>query len=42
MVAAWAAVAAFFVARNRWNQPGNQTTLAGLIDETVGEFLSPA
>jgi AcrR family transcriptional regulator len=39
VVAAWAAVAAFFVARNRWNQAANRQTLAELIDLTVEEFL---
>jgi AcrR family transcriptional regulator len=38
-VAGWAAVAVFFVARNRWNQPANRSTLAQLIDETLAEFL---
>ncbi|MFI5952246.1 TetR/AcrR family transcriptional regulator [Cryptosporangium sp. NPDC051539] len=40
VVAAWAAVAVFFVARNRWNQPGNERTLAGLMDEALDEFVS--
>jgi len=39
-VAGWTAVAVFFVARNRWNQPANRKTLADLIDETLAEFLS--
>ena len=39
-VAGWSAVAMFFVARNRWNQPANRTTLAALIDETLQEFVS--
>ena len=38
-VAAWSAVAAFYVARNRWNQAGNRQPLAELIDETLAEFL---
>jgi AcrR family transcriptional regulator len=38
VVTAWTAVAAFFVARNRWNQPANQQTLAQLITETLEEF----
>ena len=38
VVAAWTAVAVFFVARNRWNQPGNERPLAELMDEALGEF----
>ena len=41
-VAGWAAVAVFFLARNRWNQPANRRTLAQLIDETLEEFVSAA
>jgi AcrR family transcriptional regulator len=41
-VAAWTAVAAFFVARNRWNQAANRRSLAGLIEETLEEFLDAA
>ncbi|GAA2582082.1 TetR/AcrR family transcriptional regulator [Winogradskya consettensis] len=39
-VSGWAAVAMFFVARNRWNQPGNQRPLSDLIDEAHKEFLT--
>ncbi|MFI1994149.1 TetR/AcrR family transcriptional regulator [Actinoplanes sp. NPDC020271] len=39
-VAGWTAVAIFFVARNQWNQPGNEHTLADLITTTLQEFLS--
>ncbi len=39
-VSAWTAVAVFFVARNRWNQPGNERTLAAHMDEVATEFLS--
>ena len=39
VVAAWSAVAVFYVARNRWNQAGNRQPLAELIDETLAEFL---
>ncbi|MGK5683693.1 TetR/AcrR family transcriptional regulator [Actinoplanes sp. URMC 104] len=39
-VAAWTAVAVFFVARNRWNQPGNERTLAEHITATLAEFLA--
>jgi AcrR family transcriptional regulator len=42
VVAAWTAVAVFFVARNRWNQPGNDRTLADLMAETLDTFLSAA
>jgi AcrR family transcriptional regulator len=38
-VSAWAAVAVFFVARNRWNQPGNRQTLAALIDATLDDYV---
>ncbi|MEU8819338.1 helix-turn-helix domain-containing protein [Actinoplanes sp. NPDC048796] len=41
-VAAWTAVAIFFVARNQWNQPGNQRTLADLIATTLRDFLGAA
>ncbi|WP_203836100.1 TetR/AcrR family transcriptional regulator [Winogradskya humida] len=40
VVSGWAAVAMFFVARNRWNQPGNQRPLSDLIDEAHKEFLT--
>jgi AcrR family transcriptional regulator len=39
VVTSWAAVAVFFVARNRWNQPGNRYTLAELIDATTAEAM---
>jgi AcrR family transcriptional regulator len=39
-VAAWTAVAVFFVARNRWNQPDNTRTLADLIGATLDEYLA--
>lgn len=39
-VAAWTAVAIFFVARNRWNQPTNDRPLAELIDTTLEEFCT--
>ncbi|GAA0266246.1 helix-turn-helix domain-containing protein [Cryptosporangium japonicum] len=39
VVAAWAAVAVFFVARNQWNQPANRRTLAELINSELEEFL---
>lgn len=39
-IAAWTAVAAFFVARNRWNQAANQHTLAELIEQALEDFLS--
>ena len=39
-VAAWTAVAVFFVARNRWNQPANDRTLADLLTATLEEYLS--
>jgi AcrR family transcriptional regulator len=39
LVTAWTAVAVFFVARNRWNQPTNHQTLAGLIQSTLEEFI---
>lgn len=42
VIAGWAAVAAFFVARNRWNQPANRRTLADLIDESLEQFVSAA
>ncbi|AEV85123.1 yvdT-like transcriptional regulator [Actinoplanes sp. SE50] len=38
-VAAWTAVAIFFVARNQWNQPDNQHTLAHLIAMSREDFL---
>ncbi|WP_305787201.1 TetR/AcrR family transcriptional regulator [Symbioplanes lichenis] len=37
-VAGWTAVAIFFVARNRWNQPGNEHTLGELIAATLEDF----
>jgi hypothetical protein len=39
VVAAWTAVAVFFVARNRWNQPANHHSLAELIEMTLDEFI---
>lgn len=39
-VTGWAAVAVFFVARNRWNRPGNQRTLAAHLDGAAAEFVS--
>ncbi|MET0424817.1 MAG: helix-turn-helix domain-containing protein [Actinoplanes sp.] len=39
-VAAWTAVAVFFVARNRWNQAGNRHTLADLMGTVLDEFLT--
>jgi len=42
LVTAWTAVAVFFVARNRWNQPTNDRTLAGLIELTLEEFVRAA
>lgn len=39
-VTAWTAVAVFFVARNRWNQPGNERTLTDHMDAVAAEFLS--
>jgi hypothetical protein len=42
IVAGWTAVAVFFVARNRWNQAGNDRTLADLMAETLDTFLSAA
>jgi AcrR family transcriptional regulator len=42
VVAAWTAVAVFFVARNRWNQAGNDRTLADLIATTLESFLTAA
>ena len=44
-VTAWTAVAVFFVARNRWNQPGNTYPLATHIDIALTEFrtaMAPA
>ncbi|GAA3297605.1 TetR family transcriptional regulator [Dactylosporangium vinaceum] len=38
-VAGWTAAAVFFAARNRWNQPGNERTLAELMGETLETFL---
>lgn len=38
IVTAWTAVAVFFVARNRWNQPGNAQPLADLIDTSLADF----
>jgi AcrR family transcriptional regulator len=37
-VAAGAAAAVFFTARNRWNQPGNERTLAGHMTEVYDAF----
>jgi len=42
VVSAWTAVAVFFAARNRWNQPGNDRTLADLIAETLEAFRTAA
>ncbi|MFI5907946.1 TetR/AcrR family transcriptional regulator [Dactylosporangium sp. NPDC051541] len=39
VVAAWTAAAVFFAARNRWNQAGNERTLAELMGETLELFL---
>ncbi|HET6500201.1 MAG TPA: helix-turn-helix domain-containing protein [Amycolatopsis sp.] len=39
IVAAWTAVAVFFVARNRWNQTTNHHSLAELISVTLEEFI---
>jgi AcrR family transcriptional regulator len=39
VVTAWAAVAVFFVARNRWNQVTNHHSLAELIKATLEEFI---
>ncbi|WP_306214832.1 TetR/AcrR family transcriptional regulator [Actinoplanes sp. RD1] len=39
-VAAWAAVAIFFVARNQWNQAGNERNLAELIAAALEDFRS--
>ncbi|MEV4349499.1 helix-turn-helix domain-containing protein [Actinoplanes sp. NPDC049596] len=41
-VAAWTAVAIFFVARNHWNQPGNNRTLADLMTATLENYLTTA
>lgn len=38
VVAAWAAVAVFYVARNRWNRATNRQSLAELIDLALAEF----
>jgi AcrR family transcriptional regulator len=38
-VAAWTAVAVFFVARNLWNQTTNHQPLAELIEITLEEFI---
>jgi AcrR family transcriptional regulator len=42
VVAGWTAVAVFFAARNRWNQAGNDRTLADLMGETLESFLAAA
>ena len=40
VVTAWTAVAVFFVARNTWNQAGNQRSLAELIEMALEDFVS--
>ncbi|UQU67768.1 TetR family transcriptional regulator [Couchioplanes caeruleus] len=39
-VTAWTAVAIFFVARNQWNQTGNERTLAELMGVALDDFLA--